>query len=72
MKIRDVVLCGVTSCGYSKKNRRFGATYRIHLQGNKILECAQLITRILLTTYGEDSLLQLHSQSRVYPLPWSC
>jgi hypothetical protein len=33
---KDVVFWDVTPCGCSK-NQRFGGTYRIHLEGNKIL-----------------------------------
>jgi hypothetical protein len=33
----NVVLWDMTPCGSSKKNRRFGGTYRLHLQGNKPL-----------------------------------
>jgi hypothetical protein len=62
---RDVAPCG------SSKHRLFGGIYRLHLQGNTTLPSAQLADRKFLTTDGEESLLQQHRHSRVYPLPFS-
>jgi hypothetical protein len=61
----DVVPCCFT------QNRRFGGTYRPHLQGIETLEFSMVVARIRLTADGEESLLQRHPHSRVYPLPWS-
>jgi hypothetical protein len=35
--MKDVVFWDVRSCGSSKISRRFGGTYRLHLQGNENL-----------------------------------
>jgi hypothetical protein len=53
----DFVQCG------SSYNRRFGGTYRLHLQGNETLESSQLVARKCLTTEGEESLLHCTPQS---------
>jgi hypothetical protein len=58
------VFWDITPCG-SIKNRRFGGTYRLHLQGNDTFESSGLSASICLTTDGEESLLQ-----QTYPLPW--
>jgi hypothetical protein len=35
--VKSALLCDVTKCGFYK-NRRFGGTYRIHHQGDKLGE----------------------------------
>jgi hypothetical protein len=63
---KDVVFRDMTPCGSSKKDRRFGVTCRLHLQGNET-ESSQLAARICLTTDCEERLLQRHFHGNVYP-----
>jgi hypothetical protein len=49
-------------CDFSK-NKCFGGTYCLHLQGKKTLEYFQLGARLCLTTDGDETLL--HGTSTV-------
>jgi hypothetical protein len=61
--MKGVVFLDMTPCESSRKNRCFGRTYHLHLQGNGTLESSQLAARTCLTTDGEESLL--HGTSTV-------
>jgi hypothetical protein len=56
--------CLLGRCIYGcSKNRRFGRTHRLHLQGNDSLESSQLAATICLTTDSEESVIHSTPQS---------
>jgi hypothetical protein len=43
--MKNAVFCDVAPCRSCKINRRFGGTYRLHLQGRKIHERGTRVSR---------------------------
>jgi hypothetical protein len=66
--VKNAVFWDVMPCG-SFENRRFGGTYRLHLEGERFCPC--FAARIYATTDGEESLLQRYLNWHAYLLPWS-